>query len=343
MKSTHFHIVGCFLLVALISVLWSLQFDPRTESVVAAATTLPPRTVLGPIQPIPESIVLDTKKMNLGQRLFMDPRLSRDNTVACVDCHQLPGSGADTRRVSIGIDGLTGTVNAPTVLNSAYNFVQFWDGHATTLEEQIDSPLTNKTEMATNWDSVIEKLARDPDYVSAFQDAYSGPITASSVKNAIATFERSLITPNAPFDQYLRGDVDALTPTQKAGYQLFQELGCISCHQGVNIGGNTFQTMGKMGNYFADRGNITVADYGRFNVTGNERDRFKFKVPSLRNVSTTAPYFHDGSSETLEDAVRVMARYQLGYLLSDTEAELLVDFLDSLTGSVFMPNRFMNQ
>ena len=290
-------------------------------------------TVNGPIQPIPLRANLDPKRVALGKRLFSEPRLSADDTVPCSLCHNLKKGGADHLPLSEGVGGLMGSVNSPTVFNSAFNFKQFWDGRAETLEEQIDGPLHNAKEMATSWPETVAKLSADTSYVSQFQDTYASGITEANIKDAIATFERSLFTPNARFDQYLRGDTTALSAKEVEGYNLFTDLGCVVCHQGINVGGTLFQKMGKMADYFEGR-EITQADLGRYNVTGKERDRFVFKVPGLRNVELTAPYFHDGSAATLEEAVLVMARVQLGFELSPNEVDALVAFLNTLTAEL---------
>lgn len=289
--------------------------------------------VPGPIQPVPLKANLDVDKVALGRRLFNEPRLSKDDTVACSNCHQNRLGGADGRKTSPGVGGTLGKLNSPTVFNSVFNVKQFWDGRADSLEDQIDGPLENENEMGLEWGTVIAKLSSDASYVAQFNDIYSEGLRPESVKDAIATFERSLITPNAPFDLFLRGDENALTAREKEGYTLFVDLGCSVCHQGINVGGTLFQKMGKVADYFEDR-EVTKEDLGRYNVTGNERDRFVFKVPGLRNVEMTAPYFHDGSSDTLADAVRVMARVQLGYDLDDDEVARLVDFLKTLTGDL---------
>jgi cytochrome c peroxidase len=225
-----------------------------------------------------------------------------------------------------------GTINTPTVLNGGFNFRQFWDGRAGTLEEQVDGPLLHPSEMGLNWDDALALLRGDADYARAFAASYPDGVTPAAVRDAIATFERSLITPNSRFDRHLRGEADVLGAEELEGYKLFLETGCVSCHQGLNVGGNMYQVFGRMGNYFEDRGDVTASDLGRFNVTGHERDRHKFKVPSLRNVELTAPYFHDGSAETLAEAVQIMARYQIGESLPDGEVAQLVAFLKTLTG-----------
>lgn len=285
-----------------------------------------------PIQPLPERIDLDARKVALGDRLFHDKRLSRDNTIACASCHDVSAGGVDGLDHSIGIGGGRTAVNSPTVLNSGFNFVQFWDGRAKTLEEQIDGPVHHPGEMGSNWQQIISKLIQDPRYISGFEAAYASGLQIRNIKDAIATYERSLITPNARFDRYLRGQTDALNDQERAGYELFATLGCISCHQGQNVGGNMFQKFGVVGDYFRDRGDLTQADYGRYNVTGDEDDIHVFKVPSLRNVELTAPYFHDGSTETLETAVQVMATYQLGQVLPASKVDQIVAFLKTLTG-----------
>lgn len=285
-----------------------------------------------PIQPVPEGFTLDRRKVTLGEKLFHDPRLSHDNTIACASCHDLDKGGTDRLPRSIGIGGSETAVNSPTVFNSGFNFAQFWDGRAATLEEQIDGPIHNPGEMGSNWPEVLTKLREDREQVAIFAEIYEDGVQEHNIKDAIATYERSLSTANSRFDRFLRGDADAITEREKAGYELFKSLGCSTCHQGINVGGNMYQWFGIFGNYFHDRGKITKADFGRFNVTGKPEDRFVFKVPSLRNVGLTAPYFHDGAGESLADAVNIMARYQLGRILSSEQTELLVAFLKTLTG-----------
>lgn len=286
-----------------------------------------------PIIPLPLNIPgLDSDKVALGAKLFHDPRLSKDKTISCASCHGLGSGGVDRLVVSIGIGGAKGPINAPTVFNSGFNFRQFWDGRAASLEEQIEGPIHAPAEMGSDWPLITARLRNIPDYVRAFNKTYAGIISPANIKDAIATFERSLFTPNSPFDRYLRGDTDALSAAAEQGYQRFKSYGCVSCHQGVGIGGNMYQTFGVLGDYFADRGNITKADLGRFNLTGDPADQYVFKVPGLRNVALTAPYFHDGSAQTLEEAVEIMGRYQLGRLLSGEDIQLISAFLRSLTG-----------
>jgi len=285
-----------------------------------------------PIQPIPMQVMPDRVKVQLGEMLFHDPQLSSDNTISCASCHDLKQGGTDRLRVSIGVNGALGTINAPTVFNCRFNDSQFWDGRVETLEEQIDSPIQARTEMASTWPEVIRKLRQSSEYSSRFKAVYDDGITQDNIKDAIATFERSLITPNSRFDRFLNGDGNAITAEEKEGYRRFRTYGCVACHQGVNVGGNMFHDLGVFGDYFKDRGNITQADFGRYNVTGEERDRYVFKVPSLRNVVLTAPYFHDGSATTLKEAVQTMGKYQLGRELSDEDTTLIIRFLVTLTG-----------
>lgn len=285
-----------------------------------------------PIRPIPLHTKLDEKKVNLGRELFHDTLLSADRTISCASCHDLKHGGADGKKRSMGVGGAQGEISAPTVYNSGLNFKQFWDGRANTLEEQVGGPLLNPNEMASDWKTVIDRLKSSPSYSRKFAVSYAAEISEENIRNAIATFERSLNTPNCRFDQFLRGDLTAITHEELEGYKTFKQVGCISCHQGVAVGGNMFQPFGVMGNYFRDRGNVTKADFGRFNATAIEADRFMFKVPSLRNVALAAPYFHDGSAKTLEEAVSVMSRYQLGTPLNAQQIGLVVKFLNTLTG-----------
>ncbi len=285
-----------------------------------------------PLVAIPLHIGLDPAKVELGDRLFHDVRLSGDDTISCAHCHDLRRGGTDRMPRSVGINGALGGINSPTVFNSGFNFAQFWDGRAPTLEAQIDGPVNNSIEMGSSWEQVTAKLGADDGYASDFAELYPEGITRDSIVDAIATFERSLYTPNSRFDQFLRGDATALSEEEEMGYGLFLGLGCVECHQGVGIGGNMFQRMGAKNEYFDERGTGTDAGLGRLNVTGDEFDRHRFKVPSLRNVAQTAPYFHDGSALTLDEAVGVMARYQLARELKEEERRALVAFLRTLTG-----------
>jgi cytochrome c peroxidase len=261
----------------------------------------------------------------------MDKRLSRDNTISCFSCHNIHEAGADSKRqFSVGVNKRQGEINTPTVFNSSLNFVQFWDGRAKDLKEQIEGPIHNPVEMDHDWPSIIQKLKQDGFYKNTFKLIYSEQITPDNVKDAIAFFESTLITPNSRFDQFLKGNPTVISQREKTGYKKFKDYGCISCHQGVNIGGNMFQTMGIAQDYFKDRGNTKKIDFGRYNVTGDEEDKHVFKVPSLRNVTLTPPYFHDGSAKNLPEAIRIMGKYQLGRDLSKEDIELIADFLKTL-------------
>ena len=302
-------------------------------SAALGATTGYAANSFEPIQPLP-TIQLNRDKVQLGERLFHDPRLSRDDTVSCASCHNLDTGGVDRLSASRGVAGAKGPINSPTVLNSGLNFRQFWDGRAGSLEEQIEGPVHAEGEMASNWPLILRKLRLDDAYQQAFKALYPEGMQSHTIKDAIATFERSLVTPSR-FDRFLRGDTSAINAGEKQGYTLFKSYGCVACHQGTNVGGNMYQYFGVMGNYFKDRGNITTADYGRYNVTGKESDRYMFKVPSLRNVALTSPYFHDGSTKTLEEAVGVMAKYQLGRVMPTKDRDLIIQFLKSLTGKAY--------
>lgn len=286
-----------------------------------------------PIQPIPLSGSLDSNKVTLGERLFHETRLSKDDSVSCSHCHNLATAGVDNLPRSIGISGKKGSINSPTVFNATLNIAQFWDGRASNLLDQIDGPIHNPNEMGTNWEQVISKLSSDSDYRKDFKKIYSDGITSANIKDAIATFEQSLLVVDSPFDKFLMGDASAISDAAKQGYVIFKEYGCIACHQGSNVGGNLYQPFGIVGDYFADRGvEPTREDMGRFNVTGKSEDMYVFKVPSLRLSTLTAPYFHDGSAETLDEAIRVMIKYQLGRSSTSEEEHLIHEFLRSLVG-----------
>jgi cytochrome c peroxidase len=284
------------------------------------------------LEPLEAPRPSDPRLVALGRKLFLDRRLSADDTLSCSSCHDFARGGADGRVGSLGIHGQVGGVNAPTVLNSGLNFLQFWDGRAPSLEEQVNGPLNNPSEMGSSWQQALPKLSADPDYTARFSALFPDGVSAENVRGAIAAFERTLVAVDSPFDRWLRGEPNALSAAEQAGYALFKGVGCIACHQGRNVGGNMFQRFGVFGDYFADRGHVTKADYGRYNVTGSEADRFVFRVPSLRYVAHTAPYFHDGSAATLPQAVQVMAKYQLGRALTEEQVASIVAFLKSLAG-----------
>ena len=285
-----------------------------------------------PISPIPETVDVNPEKVKLGRRLFHDPILSRDGTVSCASCHDLATGGDDGRRISLGVDDKPGKVNSPTVFNAGMNFKQFWDGRARTLEHQIDGPVQSAFEMGSLWPDVVARLYKDEDYPGLFRKIYPNTIDRRTVKDALAEYVRSLNTPNSRFDRWLKGEKDALNAREKRGYALFKDYGCSSCHQGANVGGNMFQVFGVLNDYFKKRGDITDADLGRYNITGNEEDRHSFKVPSLRMAAMTAPYLHDGNAKTLRDAVDAMFEFQLGREAPDRDKDDIVAFIKTLAG-----------
>lgn len=286
------------------------------------------------IRPVQDSVPVDMRKVILGNLLFHDVRLSADNTVSCSSCHGLNTGGVDNKSFSEGVGGQLGGVNAPTVYNALYNFVQFWDGRAVTLADQAAGPPLNPVEMACrSFDEICDKLKADAAFSKAFTEVYPDGINEANITNAIQEFERTLLTPNSRFDKYLKGDMAALTAEELDGYDLFKKYNCATCHVGENMGGQSYELMGIKQDYFADRGTeLTVEDNGRFKETKNERDRHRFKVPGLRNVALTAPYFHDATQATLEDAVKAMGKYEVGVDLSQQEVKQIVAFLQTLTG-----------
>ena len=286
------------------------------------------------IRPIAQSLPYDSQKAELGKRLFHDARLSADNTVSCASCHGLNTAGVDNKQYSEGVGGQFGGVNAPTVYNAVYNFVQFWDGRAATLALQAAGPPLNPVEMASvSFDQIIAKLAKDKAFTKEFKAVYPDGWSEANITDAIAEFERTLITPNSRFDKYLRGEADILTAEETKGYELFKHYNCATCHAGANLGGESYELMGQYADYFAARGTeLTVEDNGRFKETAVERDRHRFKVPGLRNVALTAPYFHDGTEPELKEAVCKMGTYQVGVELTGEEEDYIVAFLNTLTG-----------
>ena len=287
-----------------------------------------------PIRPIDLSLPYDEEKAALGFKLYHDTRLSIDNTISCASCHGLNTAGVDNKQYSEGVEGKLGGVNAPTVYNAVYNFVQFWDGRAATLADQAAGPPVNPVEMASpNFDAIVAKLNKDKAFVREFKSVYPEGISQATITDAIEHFERTLITPNSRFDKYLRGDDSAITAEELQGYELFKKYNCATCHVGKNLGGDSYELMGLRKHYFADRGlALTEEDNGRFKQTGVERDRHRFKVPGLRNVALTWPYYHDGTRISLKEAVCDMGTYQVGVLLTDEEEDLIVAFLNTLTG-----------
>lgn len=294
-----------------------------------------------PVQPIVEDLPVNPLKADLGNRLFHDTRLSDDNTLSCSSCHGLNTAGVDNKRFSEGVLGQFGDINAPTVYNAALNFIQFWDGRAADLSEQAGGPPVNPVEMgAHSWDDICAKLNNDKVLVAEFSSLYGEPvITQAMVTNAIAEFEKTLLTPDNRFDSYLKGDVTALNEQEKRGYDRFKYYDCHTCHVGQNLGGQSFEYMGHVNDYFAVRGDVAKADNGRFNVTAAECDKNKFKTPGLRNIALTAPYFHDGTVETVNEAVEKMMIFQTYHEVAGSDVDDIVAFLNTLTSEKLEQNK----
>lgn len=280
-------------------------------------------------EPLPTIIKSDTEKVALGRLLFHDPILSKDSSISCATCHPLINYGVDGLEKSFGVNGAIGKRNTPTVWNARYNFSQFWDGRAKDLKEQALVPITTSFEMNETLDGVVKKLSNDKNYTKYFQRVYDDGVTAANIADAIAAFEMTLVTPDSKFDLFLKGDKSALTPQEQEGLSLFKSKGCVACHNGINIGGTLYQKIGVFGDLPSGSD-----DLGRYHITKKAFDKQYFKVPSLRNVEKTAPYFHDGSAATLREAVETMVDVQLGRMLEEKEIEKIVLFLKTLTGKV---------
>lgn len=296
-------------------------------------------------RPLPVSpAATSSSRVELGRKLFFDKRLSANKKLSCAGCHAPDKGGADGLTVAIGADGRKEVLNTPTVFNSAFNFRQYWDGRASDLKQQVLVSLSSEKEMGVLAEDRLAELRSDSGYSVLVERAYGVPLSLDVIADAIAVFEKTLITPGCKFDRYLKGEKTALSAQALKGYFLFQEKGCVSCHAGINLGGMSFEKMGVKGDYFAHRlknggKKVSEADFGRFNVTRLEADRYKFKVPALRNIALTAPYFHDGSVGSLEEAVQDMAKLQQGQELSREEVTCLVEFLKSLTGELKSPEQ----
>lgn len=288
------------------------------------------------VRPIPDSISVDPRKVELGKMLYFDKRLSADNTVACATCHPLEQAGVDNQRLATGIRGQHGGVNAPTSFNSAFNFVQFWDGRAATLADQAGGPPLNPVEMGCkSFDEIVAKLKADPAFSAKFRAVYPAGLSQATITEAIQEFEKTLLTPNSALDKYLKGNKNAMTKDEIAGYDLFKKHGCATCHVGENFGGKTYDRMGLSNecDYFADRGKeMTDGDKGRFAQTKIKRDMNRFKVPGLRNIALTFPYFHDGYTNSLTKAVEIMMKYECDDAVKPDEINLITKFLNTLTG-----------
>jgi cytochrome c peroxidase len=302
---------------------WLLAASAAALSCAVAAA---PRNE--PIQPIQPAKVTHPAMVELGKKLFFDPRLSRSGAISCNSCHNLSTGGVDNLAASIGDRWQKGGINSPTVLNSSLSIAQFWDGRAKDLREQAGGPIANPGEMASTHVAAVATLQTIPSYVTEFQKVFgNGDITIAQVTQALAAFEETLVTPGARFDLWLKGNDKAITAQEKRGYTLFRDSGCVACHNGPAIGGNSFQKMGVVEPY-----KTTHTAQGRADVTKEDQDRFMFKVPTLRNVELTYPYFHDGAAKTLPEAVETMGRLQLGKTFTSEENADIVAFLKTLTG-----------
>ena len=308
-----------------------VEVVPEDELWAKASVIFEPLPAAAPSDANP----LTQAKVALGKRLYFDPRLSKSGKLSCDSCHDLETYGVDNLPTSPGDAGEHGDRNSPTVLNAALHVAQFWDGRAADVEEQAGMPVLNPVEMAIpGEDYLVDRLARDPDYPAAFAEAFpehEDPVTFTNVRRALAAFERTLLTPSR-FDEFLRGEGE-LSVEERAGLEIFMRLGCGACHNGATVGGHIFRKFGIAEQYWELTGSELI-DQGRFGVTGEEEDRCVFKVPSLRNVEKTWPYFHDGSVATLEEALQVMAKLQVGAELSASQITQLAAFLGSLTGDL---------
>jgi cytochrome c peroxidase len=287
-----------------------------------------------PVRPVSNIPKVNTEKVKLGFALYNDTRLSVDNTISCASCHDLKKGGTDRLPVSIGVRDQKGPINAPTVFNALYNLAQFWDGRAADLQAQASGPPLNLLEMGhKSFDEIVNKLNGDAKLKAQFAPLYSEGITENSITDAIAEFEKTLITPDSAFDKYLKGDKNAMTAVQINGYEAFKRVGCATCHVGEALGGRSYEYVGLHNDYYGDRGTkITDADKGRFNVTAKDEDLYRQKVSLLRNIAITAPYLHDASAKTVKDAVIMMNTYQVKPKLSQKEIDEVTDFMNALTG-----------
>jgi cytochrome c peroxidase len=305
------------------------------ETVTAPDVAIDP-AYLKMFQPLPESVPSEAnqftdEKVALGRMLYYEPRLSKAQDISCNTCHLLDKYGVDGEPTSDGHQGRKGTRNSPTVYNAAGHFVQFWDGRAADIEGQAKGPVTNPVEMAMPSEKrVVAVLKSMPEYVDAFRKAFPAekdPVTYENMAKAIGAFERKLVTPSR-WDRFLKGDAQALTNEEKAGFNTFIEAGCQVCHWGAYLGGNQYQKLGVAKSW------PDATDEGRAAVTKNEADRMVFKVPGLRNIAETKPYYHDGKTETLEEAVSRMGEYQLGRRLEESQVRSIISWLRALTGEI---------
>lgn len=293
------------------------------------------------VQPLPAvwKEKLSPAKIAFGKRLFNDKRLSEDDTISCATCHAMDKGGADGAQFSTGVRNQVGGINAPTVFNAAYNVAQFWDGRAKDLADQVDGPPLNPIEMASNWEQIIDKLAEDAELTAIHAAIYGSPEwSAINIRDAVAEFEKTLLTPDSDLDRYLKGDVNAISDAAAQGYALFKSNSCATCHTGPAMGGQSFERPIDPVAYYAFRDKKPGEDdFGRFNVTKQEQDRFKMKVPLLRNIALTAPYMHDGFTSDLAEVVRIMHDHFVTpsnrERLSDADIDKIVAMLNASTGT----------
>ncbi len=317
------------------ALLCALIFCFACESYTAHADPLVAEVSLGPISPIPARADPDVNLIALGRSLFIDARLDAEHATACSSCHRLHDGGDDNLTLSRPAGNFNPALNTPSIFNVQFNFRQNWDGAATDLKTLIDGKVRNLGQSEQAWTHLLDTLNQDAQLLQKVRKAYArDTLDRETYLDALGYYVENLTTPNARFDQYLQGNASAINGDELRGYGLFKEYGCISCHQGRNIGGNLFQRFGIFYDYFAARGDIKKADYGRMNITGRSTDNHVFKVPSLRNVALTAPYLHDGRAQTLEDTVRIMGRTQLGIDIGNKDVALIVKFLNTLSGDI---------
>ncbi|WP_321326347.1 cytochrome-c peroxidase [Thiomicrorhabdus sp.] len=336
MNNTKYIYIALFFLAAFISLIFYTQIQASPLNLEKSTHEL--KTLLleksfsnsEAIQPISENSNIDMQKVLLGKKLFNDPKLSNDSSVSCASCHNLTLGGADQKALSLGANHHLTHLNTPTIFNAVYNFNFFWDGRTANFTEQINNSLFAEDQMGnTDWNKLLNYLNNSKEYLLLFKNQYNLPIESHDLLDALSEYSQSLITPNSRFDLYLKGDNFALNTYELEGYRLFKTIGCISCHQGINMGGNMFQKIG----LFNNLSNQTDPKIdGNFDVIDTPTDKIVYKVPTLRNIALTAPYFHDGSTKTLEAAVAKMAKLQLGTELSTEDVNKITAFLNSLTG-----------
>ena len=298
---------GCCVFAIGVVIMGGLQLAP------APSQPLESGVAEEPIAPIPEPPPIDPRKVKLGERLFGDPRLSHDNSRSCSSCHDLSTNGASMKRQDVGPDGSSLPFNTPTIFNATLNFRLGWEGKLRTIQSDVKAALENPQVMGASISEAVARLAADPDLRKEFIATYGSGPDAANMVDAIASFGRTLVTPDSKFDRWLTGDAAALSTEELDGYRLFKSLGCVSCHQGVNVGGNLFER------------------HGIFHPLASPKPEI-LRVPSLRNVATTPPYFHDGSAQTLDEAVRKMGLAQLNSTLTDQQVNAIVAYLQTLTG-----------